>query len=121
MITTRASSRDTAIKHTAAALAPLLESARSFWAFATAARHATAMPMRHRSLIHSGVCAAPRPARGRTPTPGAPPCLAASARFRHLAPPTGETRKPMDDTPTDAPGQDCPDHGPYADDDCPKC
>ena len=23
--------------------------------------------------------------------------------------------------PTDAPGQDCPDHGPYADDDCPKC
>lgn len=26
-----------------------------------------------------------------------------------------------DDTPTDAPGDDCPDHGPYADDDCPKC
>jgi hypothetical protein len=22
---------------------------------------------------------------------------------------------------TDAPGGDCPDHGPYADDDCPKC
>jgi hypothetical protein len=21
----------------------------------------------------------------------------------------------------DAPGDDCPDHGPYADDDCPKC
>lgn len=26
-----------------------------------------------------------------------------------------------DDTPNDAPGEDCPDHGPYADDDCPKC
>lgn len=26
----------------------------------------------------------------------------------------------MDDAPTDAPGGDCPDHGPY-DDDCPKC
>lgn len=27
-----------------------------------------------------------------------------------------------DDTPpTDAPGDDCPDHGPYADDECPKC
>jgi len=26
-----------------------------------------------------------------------------------------------DDIPTDAPGDDCPDHGPYADDDCPKC
>jgi hypothetical protein len=27
-----------------------------------------------------------------------------------------------DDTPpTDAPGNDCPDHGPYADEDCPKC
>lgn len=35
MITTRAPSHDTAIKHTAAALAPLLESARTFWAFAT--------------------------------------------------------------------------------------
>jgi hypothetical protein len=23
--------------------------------------------------------------------------------------------------PDDAPGDDCPDHGPYADDDCPKC
>jgi hypothetical protein len=22
---------------------------------------------------------------------------------------------------TDAPGDDCPEHGPYADDDCPKC
>lgn len=21
----------------------------------------------------------------------------------------------------DAPGSDCPDHGPFADDDCPKC
>jgi len=21
----------------------------------------------------------------------------------------------------DAPGDDCPDHGPYGDDDCPKC
>jgi hypothetical protein len=21
----------------------------------------------------------------------------------------------------DAPGDDCPDHGPYADDECPKC
>jgi hypothetical protein len=28
----------------------------------------------------------------------------------------------MSDTPpTDAPGEDCPDHGPYGDDDCPKC
>lgn len=27
----------------------------------------------------------------------------------------------VDDVPTDAPGDDCPDHGPYADDDCPKC
>jgi hypothetical protein len=26
-----------------------------------------------------------------------------------------------DDTPTDAPGDDCPDHGPYADPECPKC
>ena len=26
-----------------------------------------------------------------------------------------------DTLPTDAPGDDCPDHGPYADDDCPKC
>lgn len=26
-----------------------------------------------------------------------------------------------DDTPTDAPGEDCPEHGPYGDDDCPKC
>ncbi len=26
-----------------------------------------------------------------------------------------------DDTPDDAPGDDCPDHGPYTDDDCPKC
>jgi hypothetical protein len=25
------------------------------------------------------------------------------------------------DPPTDAPGDDCPDHGPYGDDDCPKC
>jgi len=23
--------------------------------------------------------------------------------------------------PNDAPGDDCPEHGPYADDDCPKC
>jgi len=23
--------------------------------------------------------------------------------------------------PSDAPGDDCPEHGPYADDDCPKC
>jgi len=23
--------------------------------------------------------------------------------------------------PSDAPGEDCPDHGPYGDDDCPKC
>ena len=23
--------------------------------------------------------------------------------------------------PSDAPGHDCPDHGPYADDECPKC
>jgi hypothetical protein len=23
--------------------------------------------------------------------------------------------------PTDAPGEDCPDHGPYADEECPKC
>lgn len=27
----------------------------------------------------------------------------------------------VDDVPTDAPGDDCDDHGPYADDDCPKC
>ena len=29
----------------------------------------------------------------------------------------------MDDLPLpdDAPGDDCPEHGPYADDDCPKC
>lgn len=26
-----------------------------------------------------------------------------------------------DDVPTDAPGDDCPDHGPYGDDECPKC
>lgn len=26
-----------------------------------------------------------------------------------------------DDAPTDGPGNDCPDHGPYADDECPKC
>jgi hypothetical protein len=27
-----------------------------------------------------------------------------------------------DDTPpNDAPGNDCPDHGPYADEECPKC
>lgn len=26
-----------------------------------------------------------------------------------------------DDIPTDAPGDDCPDHGPYGDDECPKC
>jgi hypothetical protein len=26
-----------------------------------------------------------------------------------------------DNLPTDAPGDDCPDHGPYGDDDCPKC
>ncbi len=26
-----------------------------------------------------------------------------------------------DELPADAPGDDCPDHGPYADDDCPKC
>lgn len=26
-----------------------------------------------------------------------------------------------DDTPDDAPGEDCPEHGPYGDDDCPKC
>ena len=25
------------------------------------------------------------------------------------------------DPPTDAPGDDCPDHGPYADEECPKC
>jgi hypothetical protein len=25
------------------------------------------------------------------------------------------------DPPDDEPGDDCPDHGPYADDDCPKC
>jgi hypothetical protein len=24
-------------------------------------------------------------------------------------------------TPADAPGEDCPSHGPYADDKCPKC
>jgi hypothetical protein len=23
--------------------------------------------------------------------------------------------------PTDGPGSDCPDHGPYADEECPKC
>ncbi len=27
-----------------------------------------------------------------------------------------------DDTPpADGPGNDCPDHGPYADEECPKC
>jgi hypothetical protein len=26
-----------------------------------------------------------------------------------------------DDYPSDEPGSDCPEHGPYADDDCPKC
>jgi hypothetical protein len=26
-----------------------------------------------------------------------------------------------DDVPTDAPGNDCPDHGPSSTDDCPKC
>lgn len=26
-----------------------------------------------------------------------------------------------DTPPTDAPGDDCPDHGPFADDECPKC
>ncbi len=26
-----------------------------------------------------------------------------------------------DDLPDDAPGGDCPDHGPYADEECPKC
>lgn len=26
-----------------------------------------------------------------------------------------------DGTCEDEPGHDCPDHGPYADDDCPKC
>lgn len=26
-----------------------------------------------------------------------------------------------DELPDDAPGGDCPEHGPYADDDCPKC
>ena len=26
-----------------------------------------------------------------------------------------------DDVPNDAPGDDCPDHGPYGDDECPKC
>ena len=26
-----------------------------------------------------------------------------------------------DSPPTDAPGNDCPDHGPYADEECPKC
>jgi hypothetical protein len=25
------------------------------------------------------------------------------------------------DPPTDAPGSDCPDHGPHTDDGCPKC
>ena len=25
------------------------------------------------------------------------------------------------DPPTDAPGEDCPDHGPHADEQCPKC
>ncbi len=29
--------------------------------------------------------------------------------------------KSADELPTDAPGDDCPDHGPHADDDCPKC
>jgi hypothetical protein len=26
-----------------------------------------------------------------------------------------------DDLPTDAPGSDCPDHGPHAEEECPKC
>jgi hypothetical protein len=26
-----------------------------------------------------------------------------------------------EELPDDAPGEDCPDHGPYADDECPKC
>jgi hypothetical protein len=26
-----------------------------------------------------------------------------------------------DDVPTDAPGSDCPDHGPSGGEDCPKC
>jgi|FLYN01.1.fsa_nt_gi hypothetical protein len=26
-----------------------------------------------------------------------------------------------DTLPNDAPGDDCPEHGPYADDECPKC
>jgi hypothetical protein len=26
-----------------------------------------------------------------------------------------------DDPPADAPGDDCPDHGPYGEEDCPKC
>jgi hypothetical protein len=26
-----------------------------------------------------------------------------------------------EDPPDDAPGDDCPDHGPYGDDECPKC
>ena len=26
-----------------------------------------------------------------------------------------------DDPPDDAPGDDCPDHGPFEDDECPKC
>jgi hypothetical protein len=26
-----------------------------------------------------------------------------------------------DNPPDDGPGDDCPDHGPHADDDCPKC
>jgi len=26
-----------------------------------------------------------------------------------------------DGMPDDAPGDDCPDHGPHTDDDCPKC
>lgn len=30
-------------------------------------------------------------------------------------------RQSLDDIPTDAPGTDCPDHGPTNDDNCPKC
>ena len=26
-----------------------------------------------------------------------------------------------EDPPSDAPGEDCPEHGPYADNECPKC
>jgi hypothetical protein len=26
-----------------------------------------------------------------------------------------------DEIPADAPGGDCPDHGPYSNDECPKC